>query len=403
MSLKRTISLPMGSLKRTISFKAFVKRATGAGEQEETGPPIGLEIGFGGGDDAEESAGAPEVAPLQPDQPPTPAQSDMASVVGSDTPGTNKMRKRRSRKQKSQPSASVDQGSALSMLVQTLMGVTEAGSSLAGASFEAVKEVGGRGLNHMTEGGALVLGTGLEASGDVMGKGMRATGSIVQGAMMAKTEEELEAEEEAARLKAEADAKAAAKAAEEKRVRDLYMGRARKAFDWCPTGVYFNTDHLPIPDHQKDIFRIVWYELDKTLGYKRAGKPKYAPDGNFCGGRIYYTDGTFFDPPLLCDPYGVVSDPPHPGTEDGVIKGDGPFAPLLEAIKGEGHAGEWKVKELQFKEAFDGGKTLKKFDAYPDEDPAEWVEEDTELYTGFVRKDEKEEFSEADPTGWFVW
>ena len=62
-----------------------------------------------------------------------------------------------------------------------------------------------------------------------------------------------------------------------------------------------------------------------------------------------------------------------------------------------------KAKSTGAKEAFDGGKTLKKFDAYPDEDPAEWVEEDTELYTGFVRKDEKEEFSEADPTGWFVW
>ena len=128
--------------------------------------------------------------------------------------------------------------------------------------------------------------------------------------------------EEAARLKAEQEAKEAARKAEEKRIRDAFMARARKAFDWLPTGVYFNTDHLPIPDHQKDIFRIVWYEADNSLNFKRQGKPKFPPNDETCGCRVFYTDGTYF-------PTNWVGE----GSADGVLKGDGCGKQLAEELE----------------------------------------------------------------------
>lgn len=61
----------------------------------------------------------------------------------------------------------------------------------------------------------------------------------------------------------------------------------------------------------------------------------------------------------------------------------------------------FEIKELEIKEAFDGGKTLKKYDAYPKEDPVEWIEMETDMFKGWVRKDESE-LAESDPL-WWVW
>ena len=209
-------------------------------------------------------------------------------------------------------------------------------------------------------------------------------------AAIAREEAEMEKRrkaEEAERIKKEKEAKEAARKAEEKRIHDTFTRRARKAFDWPPTGVYFNTDHLPIPDHQKDIFRIVWYEIDVEKNYKRLGKPTYAPDNQPCGGRVYYTDGTFFATNYIV------------GSNDGALKGDGPYKALAECLDVP-----FNVTELEIKEAFDGGRTLKKFDAYPNEDPVEWVHMETEFFKGKVRKDEVE-LEKADPPDphWWVW
>ena len=80
-------------------------------------------------------------------------------------------------------------------------------------------------------------------------------------------------------------------AAEKKRIYETYKARALTAFDWCPTGKYFNLDHLPIPDHQKDIFRIVAYVIDPDGAYKKK-KPTFAPDNQAVGARVFFTDGT---------------------------------------------------------------------------------------------------------------
>lgn len=49
----------------------------------------------------------------------------------------------------------------------------------------------------------------------------------------------------------------------------------------------------------------------------------------------------------------------------------------------------WETKTIEFKDAFDGGKTLRKIDSYPPEDPAKWVQKDTETFSGMVREDEE--------------
>jgi hypothetical protein len=184
-------------------------------------------------------------------------------------------------------------------------------------------------------------------------------------AAAAKKEKELK-EKAAAEEKAKKEAEEAARKKEEKRIFDCYKNRAATAFDWCPTGVYFNLDHLPIPDHQKDFYRIVHYEIQEDFDYKRQGKPAYAPDG-YGGDRIFFTDGTSTPLPFVT------------GSKDKVCKGDGPALALIEEF-------EFLTKELVVKEAFDGGRTLIKRDSYPKEDPAEWEEIDNEHFKGWVRK-----------------
>ena len=58
---------------------------------------------------------------------------------------------------------------------------------------------------------------------------------------------------------------------------------------------------------------------------------------------------------------------------------------------------------LEIKEAFDGGRTLKKFDYFPVDDKGEWVEMDTEHFKGKVRKEEKEAGEAAGDDSWWVW
>lgn len=168
------------------------------------------------------------------------------------------------------------------------------------------------------------------------------------------------------------DAKAAAKAAEVKRIYTAYMERAGKTIDWMPTGSYFNLDHLPIPDHQKDIYRIVHWEIDVDKNFKlkeSGGVPKYGPDNVHTGDTVFFTDGS-----VTHIPYVV-------GSVDGVCKGDGG---AIELVKEFG----FKTATIELKEAFDGGRTLKKHDSYPPEDPGEFKHNDTELYGGMVRVDE---------------
>lgn len=211
------------------------------------------------------------------------------------------------------------------------------------------------------------------------------------------------AEEAAAAEKAAAEAAAAAKKAEEKRIFELYKARALKAYEWCPTGKYFNLDHLPIPDHQKDVFRIVGYEIDPEKNYKRAGAPKYAPDNTACGARVFFTDGSVTPMNYGVTRAGVGAVPDDfteeeaelkGGSKDKVCKGDGSAYLLAKQLAEDADADAWKFKVLEFKEAFDDGRTLRKIDWYPAEDPASadeslWTEIDTETMKGWVRKDEE--------------
>lgn len=204
------------------------------------------------------------------------------------------------------------------------------------------------------------------------------------------------AEEAAAAERAAAEAKAAAKRAEDKRIFETYKERATKAFEWCPTGKYFNLDHLPIPDHQKDIFRIVAYVIDPDKNYKRAGAPKYPPDNQPCGARVFFTDGT--QTPMN---YGVLkpeekwTEEDHElkgGSKDKQIKGDGSAFLLQKQLADDSESEPWKCKVLEFKEPYDGGRTLRKIDYYPVEDPAGedgWLEIDTDTMKGWARKDEE--------------
>jgi len=202
---------------------------------------------------------------------------------------------------------------------------------------------------------------------ELMSRAARAAAAAAEAAAKKKAEDEAKAAE-----KAREEARIAAEKAEEKRLYDTYMNRAKKTVDWMPSGLYFNTDHLPIPDHQKDVFRVIWYEIDVTRNYKK-DKPKYEPDNKHCGDRIFYTDGTVFNCAYVV------------GSDDKTIKGDGPAKSLL----GEDAFQGWITKTIQFKEAFDGGKTLLKHDSYPPEDPAVWADKDTDTFSGPVRTDEE--------------
>jgi len=202
---------------------------------------------------------------------------------------------------------------------------------------------------------------------ELMSRAARAAAAAAEAAAKKKAEDEAKAAE-----KAREEARIAAEKAEAKRIYEAYMERAKKTVDWMPSGTYFNTDHLPIPDHQKDVFRVIRYEIDVTKNYKK-DKPKYEPDNKHTGDRIYYTDGSVFDCNFVV------------GSDDKSIKGDGPAASLLadEAFL------SWETKTIEFKDAFDGGKTLRKIDSYPPEDPAKWVQKDTETFSGMVREDEE--------------
>jgi len=94
---------------------------------------------------------------------------------------------------------------------------------------------------------------------ELMSRAARAAAAAAEAAAKKKAEDEAKAAE-----KAREEARIAAEKAEAKRIYEAYMERAKKTIDWMPSGLYFNTDHLPIPDHQKDVFRVIRYEIDVT-------------------------------------------------------------------------------------------------------------------------------------------
>ena len=223
---------------------------------------------------------------------------------------------------------------------------------------------------------------------ELLSRAEKAAQAAAEAAAKKKAEDEAKAAEKAA-----AEAKAAAAKAEAKRIFDTYKARALKAFDWCPTGKYFNLDHLPIPDHQKDIFRIVAYVLDPEVSYKKPGHPRFPPDNAPCGARVYFTDGTATPMNFgVLKPEEEWTEQDHElkgGSKDKVVKGDGSAFLLQKQLAEDSESDPWACKVCEFKEAFDGGRTLKKYDYYPAEDPAEWIEIDNETMRGWVRKDEE--------------
>ena len=165
-----------------------------------------------------------------------------------------------------------------------------------------------------------------------------------------KAKKEAAAKAAAAEKKLQEEKEAAQKA-EAKRIYDAYMKRALPTLDWLPTGVYFNLDHLPIPDHQKDVFRIVHWEIDVDKNYKSkdvGGYPKYGPDNVHTGDTVYFTDGSVTHLPYVV------------GSKDNICKGDGGALELVKEFN-------FKTNTLTIKPAFDGGRTLKKHDSFPDE------------------------------------
>jgi len=224
---------------------------------------------------------------------------------------------------------------------------------------------------------------------ELMQRAEKAAQAAAEAAAKKKAEEEAKAAEKAA-----AEAKEAARKAEERRIYELYKKRAMPAFDWCPTGKYFNLDHLPIPDHQKDIFRIVAYTLDVDKEYKRSGPPKYQPDNDACGARVFFTDGTVtpMNFGMLKPEEQWTEDEKEfkGGSKDKGVKGDGSAFLLQKQLADDAESDPWACKILHFKEAFDGGKTLAKYDFFPSEDPCDdWTEIDNETMKGWVRKSEE--------------
>jgi len=94
-----------------------------------------------------------------------------------------------------------------------------------------------------------------------------------------------------------------------------------------------------------------------------------------CGDRVMYTDGGWHDVAFVN------------GSTDGMCKGGGLSRELVENWG-------WKIQTLEFTEAYDGGKTLRKHDCYPEDDPAEWEFVETEKWKGMVRVAEKGKDSE---------
>ena len=89
------------------------------------------------------------------------------------------------------------------------------------------------------------------------------------------------------------------------------------------------------------------------------------------GDRVYFTDGSMFSSPYV------------DGSTDGVLKGGG----LLSEVAGAEMLG-FEEKIITFKEAFDGGITIRKHDCFPSEDPAVWVTKDEEKWHGEFREDQ---------------
>ena len=64
-------------------------------------------------------------------------------------------------------------------------------------------------------------------------------------------------------------------------------------------------------------------------------------------------------------------------------------------LKGGGLAKElaaslgFQEKVVTFKDAYDGGITLKKHDCFPEEDPATWITKDEEKWFGEFREDQE--------------
>ena len=93
------------------------------------------------------------------------------------------------------------------------------------------------------------------------------------------------------------------------------------------------------------------------------------------GDRVFFTDGTMWNSPLVI------------GSKDGVLKGDGLMKEVVEMLN-------FEEKIVTFKPAYDGGMTLIKHDCYPKEDPDEWIHKDEEKWIGEFRKGQEGEGSE---------
>jgi hypothetical protein len=243
----------------------------------------------------------------------------------------------------------------------------------------------------------------------------------------ARIEAEKKAEAERKRIEKER------KEAEEKKKADaanqlamVYMMRAVPSRDWCPIGEYAWVDSPVLMDQTKDLYRIVRYEINRDVEYTidktgahiteldirkrwKAENPEENTDVVWDGIEEEPKKGIAAVPPKFtkeeiasmlkaaqedearktlpmkhrpdADLFGI--EPWHGNrvfyTDASVHNVD--LDELAELIENLG----FYTKTLEFKDAYDGGLTLKKHDSYPKEDPAEWEHVDTDKYVGWLR------------------